>query len=47
MLRRLGWEIYSTYYLPDMTLLIIAAGSVILVAIGIFGRDRVQDKGSQ
>lgn len=42
VLRRLGWEIYSTYYLPDLTLLIIAAVSVILVALGFFGRGKVR-----
>lgn len=42
VLRRLGWEIYSTYYLPDLTLLIIAAASVILVSLGILGRGNVR-----
>lgn len=39
VLRLLGWEIYSTYYLPNLTLLLIAAAAVILVALGIFGRN--------
>lgn len=38
LLRRLGWEIYSTYYLPDLTLLIVVAASIILIALGVFGR---------
>jgi len=38
ILRLLGWEIYTTFYVPDMTLYIIAAVSVVLVALGFLGR---------
>ncbi|MCK9514739.1 MAG: hypothetical protein WCZ18_09180 [Ottowia sp.] len=38
LLRRLGWEIYSTYYLPNLTLLIVVVAAVILVALGVLGR---------
>lgn len=42
VLRLLGWEIYSTYYLPNLTLLIIAAVAAALVALGFFGRDKAR-----
>lgn len=42
LLRVLGWEIYSTYYLPNLTLIVIAIAAAILVAVGIFGRDRAE-----
>jgi len=38
VLRLLGWEIYSTYYLPNLTLVIVAVAAVILVVLGVFGR---------
>lgn len=38
LLRLLGWEIYSTYYLPNLSLAIVAVAAVILVALGVFGR---------
>jgi len=37
VLRLLGWEIYTTFYLPMTTLWIIAAAIVLLAAIGIWG----------
>lgn len=40
VLRILGWEIYTTYYVPTFTLLIIAAVSVVLVGIAFVGRGR-------
>lgn len=40
LLRLLGWEIYSTYYVPNVTIMIIAAVSVVLLGIGAFGRSR-------
>jgi hypothetical protein len=42
VLRLLGWEIYSTYYVPNLTLIIIAVVAVVLVALGFMGRDRAQ-----
>lgn len=38
ILRRLGWEVYRTFYLPDTTLIALAAAIVLLLAIGWFGR---------
>lgn len=40
MLRLLGWEVYTTYYVPDATLAAIAVAAVVLVAIGIKGARR-------
>ncbi|MBC7132573.1 MAG: heme ABC transporter permease [Roseovarius sp.] len=40
LLRKLGWEVYTTYYLPDMTLMIVGAVVVILLALGLTGRKR-------
>lgn len=38
VLRFFGWEIYTTYYVPDFTLTVIAIASVVLAALGIVGR---------
>lgn len=35
VLRVLGWEIYSTYYLPDMTLGILVALALVMAALGL------------
>lgn len=40
LLRLLGWEVYSTYYVPNLTLAVIVAAAVILAAIGMWGRSR-------
>ncbi len=40
LLRRLGWEVYTTYYLPNLTLAIIGVVVLLLIAIGLFGRSR-------
>ena len=37
-LRSLGWEVYTTFYVPDATLLAIAGACLLLIGIGIFGR---------
>lgn len=42
LLRLLGWEIYSTYYLPDLTLIVIAVVAAVLVALGFLGRGKAQ-----
>lgn len=39
-LRMLGWEVYTTYYVPDSTLMVFVALSIALVAIGLWGRAR-------
>jgi len=37
-LRLLGWEVYTTYYVPNVTLAAIVIASGVLAAIGILGR---------
>ncbi|QCK86875.1 heme ABC transporter permease [Phreatobacter aquaticus] len=37
-LRLMGWEIYTTYYVPDATLALIVASAIGLVALGVWGR---------
>lgn len=38
VLRFFGWEVYTTYYVPNLTLAVIVAAAVVLAAIGIWGR---------
>lgn len=40
-LRLLGWEVFTTYYVPNFTLAAILIAAVILAAIGILGRRRL------
>ena len=40
-LRFLGWEVFTTYYVPNLTLAVIVIASIVLVAIGILGRRRL------
>jgi len=37
VLRLLGWEVYTTFYVPTTTLLIIGAAIVVLVGFGLWG----------
>lgn len=37
VLRRLGWEVYTTFYVPTTTLWLIGAAIVVLVALGLWG----------
>jgi hypothetical protein len=39
-LRFLGWEVYTTYYLPNTTLAVIVAASIVLVLFGMWGRSK-------
>lgn len=41
VLRLLGWEVYTTFYVPNVTLVLILVGAVILTAIGILGGRRM------
>ena len=41
VLRLLGWEVFTTFYVPNVTLALIVVVAVILTAIGILGRRRV------
>jgi hypothetical protein len=40
VLRYLGWEVYTTFYVPDMTLIVIAVAILVLIAIGALGARR-------
>ena len=40
VLQTLGWEVHRTFYVPDMTLLILAAAIAALLAIGFIGSRR-------
>jgi hypothetical protein len=40
-LRPLGWEVYTTFYVPNLTLAVIVVAALLLVAIGIWGRRSV------
>ena len=40
VLRLLGWEVYTTYYVPNTTLGLILVAAIILAAIGILGGRR-------
>ena len=40
VLHFLGWEVYTTFYVPDVTLWLLAAASVALSALGVWGRRR-------
>ncbi len=35
-----GWDVYTTFYVPDVTLWLLAAASVALFALGVWGRRR-------
>lgn len=36
----IGWNVYETFYLPTWMLVVYAAGAVLLIAIGIVGKQR-------
>jgi hypothetical protein len=38
LLRLFGWEVYTTYYVPNYTVLTIVLAAIILAAIGWWGR---------
>lgn len=38
ILRRLGWEVFTTFYLPDSMLAVIGVATIVLVALGVAGR---------
>jgi len=39
-LRFLGWEVYTTFYVPNVTLAAIVIAAIVLAAIGIWGSRR-------
>lgn len=38
VLRLLGWEVYTTFYVPNLTLVVLVLASALLLAIGVWGR---------
>jgi hypothetical protein len=40
VLRLFGWEVYTTFYVPSLTLVAIMVGAVLLAAIGMWGARR-------
>lgn len=40
VLRFFGWEVYTTFYVPNLTLVAIVVGAVLLAAIGLWGARR-------
>jgi hypothetical protein len=43
VLRLLGWEVYTTFYVPNVTLALILVAAVVLTAIGILGFRRLAE----
>jgi hypothetical protein len=37
LLRWLGWEVYRTFYVPNATLAVLAAATILLIGIGWLG----------
>ena len=40
VLRLFGWEVYTTFYVPTLTLVAIMVGAILLAAIGMWGARR-------
>ncbi len=40
VLHFLGWDVYDTFYLPDLTLWLLAAAIIVLAVIGLWGSKR-------
>ncbi len=40
LLRSLGWEVYTTFYLPNGVLILLAVGAALIVALGLIGKRR-------
>lgn len=40
LVRQFGWEVYTTFYAPDLILWLVILVSAILVSIGVWGRRR-------
>ena len=43
LLRLLGWEVYTTFYVPNVTLALILIAALILTGIGILSRRRLAE----
>lgn len=42
ILRLFGWEVFTTYYVPNMTLVVLIATAVLLLLIGFSSRSKPQ-----
>ena len=42
-LRFLGWEVYTTYYVSNLTLVVILIAAIVMAAMGILGRRRLAE----
>lgn len=38
LLLLLGWEVHTTYYVPDLTLVVIVVAAIVLAGLGVMGR---------
>ena len=38
VLRLLGWEVFTTFYVPDVTLAVIVVITLLLIGVGLWGR---------
>jgi hypothetical protein len=37
-LRKIGWDVYTTFYVPDSTLIALAGLSILLVGVGVWAK---------
>lgn len=45
VLRLLGWEVYTTFYLPNWTLALVVLAGVLMLAAGWWGRRQAPESG--
>jgi uncharacterized membrane protein len=38
LLRRMGWEVFTTFYLPDWLLVLVVIAGLVIVVLGFMGR---------
>ncbi len=38
LLRSLGWEVFTTFYVPDVTLAVIVVITLLLIGVGLWAR---------
>jgi hypothetical protein len=38
VVRKLGWEVFTTFYLPTWMLVVVAAAALVLAGLGLAGR---------
>jgi hypothetical protein len=41
VLRLLGWEVYTTFYVPTVTLAVIGIAAIVLIGLGIWGARQI------